>query len=181
VTNTDQINISAPDTSTDETLTISEAQGTFAPGKTAEADGSDEIEQNDTFYGDPKTHAIISVDGYQGSDTLDLSGAAEGQTVYVGPNTPVSALWAQNIARVIGSPYRDRLSVYSGSGAVTFGGGRGNNRLVGGPGDNTLNGGADDRILGKGGTDTCPEGPVPTGSPGVRHDAPGSSAEASSA
>jgi Ca2+-binding RTX toxin-like protein len=80
----------------------------------------------------------------------DLRSAAEGQTVYVGPNRPVSALWAQNIARVIGSPYRDRLSVYSGSGTITLGGGRGNHRLVGGPGD--------DRILGNGGADTCSGG-----------------------
>jgi hypothetical protein len=44
VSNTDQINVAAPDDTTVEALTISLDGGDFAPGKTAEADGNDEIE-----------------------------------------------------------------------------------------------------------------------------------------
>src|SRR6476659_9968619 len=44
VANTDQVNIDLPDQTTTESLTISMANGAFAPGETAEGDGSDEIE-----------------------------------------------------------------------------------------------------------------------------------------
>jgi hypothetical protein len=44
VTNTDTIDVTAPDTSAAESLTISIASGPFAPGKTSEIDGDNEIE-----------------------------------------------------------------------------------------------------------------------------------------
>src|SRR4249920_1502748 len=49
VTNTDTIDVTAPDLTTTEGLTISIAGGPFAPGKTAEADGSNEIQMVLTF------------------------------------------------------------------------------------------------------------------------------------
>jgi Ca2+-binding RTX toxin-like protein len=78
VTNTDQINISAPDPNTAETLTISEAQGTFAPGKTPEPDGSDEIEigvtgltdMNETLRFVGTSDADTITVGYTGTDLL---------------------------------------------------------------------------------------------------------------
>jgi Ca2+-binding RTX toxin-like protein len=116
---------------------------------------------DDTFTGDPTYAPIVQVDGYGGHDVLDFShGVANGQTVFLGPDTPTSALWAFGIAEVIGSPFRDRFVFTSGDVPASFDGGRGNDRLVGGPLDDTLIGdrGAD-RVIGKGGADTCPDGP----------------------
>jgi Ca2+-binding RTX toxin-like protein len=115
--------------------------------------------QADTFTGDPSDAGILSVEGYGGNDVLDFSHVANGQTVYLGPDMPTSALWAIGIADVIGSPFRDRFVFTSGGVPAHFEGGRGNDRLVGGPLDDTLSGGPGaDRIIGKAGTDTCDGG-----------------------
>jgi Ca2+-binding RTX toxin-like protein len=71
VTNTDQINIDLPDQNTTESLTISMANGAFAPGKTPEGDGSDEIE--------------IAVTGlWSGDEQLTFVGTGGDDTITVG-------------------------------------------------------------------------------------------------
>jgi Ca2+-binding RTX toxin-like protein len=115
--------------------------------------------QGDTFTGDPTDAGIIQVDGYGGSDVLDFRHVSNGQTVYLGPSTPVGALWAIGITDVIGSPFRDRFFFGSGDVPAHFEGGNGNDRLVGGPLNDTLIGGRGaDRIIGKAGTDSCDGG-----------------------
>ncbi len=73
VTNTDQISISAPDTTTSETITISMAGGTFAHGKTAEGDGSNEIE----IAVNRHTEDVLGFVGTSGPDSIhaDATGA----------------------------------------------------------------------------------------------------------
>jgi Ca2+-binding RTX toxin-like protein len=68
VTNTDQINITSPDL-TAAGLTIDMSSGPFAPGKTAEADGSDEIE----IALDLGSYDALTIDGGPGPDTIDAS------------------------------------------------------------------------------------------------------------
>jgi Ca2+-binding RTX toxin-like protein len=115
---------------------------------------------DDTFIGDPEAHDIVNIEGGGGRDTLDLSAAATGQSVYLSNSYPPAWLWAADISRVIGSPYRDRFFFSAGGVPAHFAGREGNDRLQGGPLDDTLKGGpGDDRILGKGGTDTCVGGP----------------------
>src|SRR6476659_1990710 len=89
VTNTDQINIDLPDQTTTESLTISMANGAFAPGKTAEGDGSDEIEitclvsadEQLTFVGTGGDDTITV--GFDGADLLPGT-AGEKEVSYPG-------------------------------------------------------------------------------------------------
>jgi hypothetical protein len=66
VTNTDQINVTAPDDATSEALTISIAGGAFAPGKTSEGDGDDELEMT-VEVGDTDA---LTFDGSSGGDMI---------------------------------------------------------------------------------------------------------------
>lgn len=137
VTNTDQINISAPDTSTDETLTISEAQGTFAPGKTAEADGSDEIE----IVVDRSAEDILAFVGTSGTDSITVD--------------PYGA------DLIAGAPFEDEVSLAPVAGLVTLDGGGGDDVLslrayeatvIGGPGDDQIAAGGSKASSYSGGT-----------------------------
>lgn len=114
----------------------------------------------DVFAGDPELAGVIILDGYGGEDVLDLRAAASGQTVYTsdiayGPGAVVVV----RIARIIGSAFRDKISVYQTpavGGSVRFSGRGGNDVLVGGPRRDVLEGGAgDDRLNGKGAIDMC--------------------------
>lgn len=119
---------------------------------------------NDIFSGDPELSAVLILDGYGGADVLDLRAAVSGQTVYTsdimyGPGAVV----AVGIPHIIGTPFRDKISVYQTpavGGSVRFSGMRGNDVLVGGPRRDRLEGGGgDDRLNGKGGIDSCSGGP----------------------
>lgn len=119
---------------------------------------------NDVFSGDPEVGGEIALDGYGGNDLLDLRAAKSGQTVYTSDTAyGSSAVVTFGISRVIGSPFRDKISVYQTpavGGSVRFSGMGGNDVLVGGPRRDRLEGGGgDDRLNGKGGIDSCSGGP----------------------
>ena len=80
VTNTDTINVAAPDVATIEGLTVSMAGGQFAPGKTAEVDGTDEIEIDAGL----STDEPLTVVGTTGPDTITM----RGQGADLIPGTP---------------------------------------------------------------------------------------------
>ena len=141
--------------------------------KTASGEGTDTFDAvdilqgsptNDSFVGDPELAGVLILDGYGGKDLLDLRTAESGQTIYTsdiayGPGAVV----AVGIPHIIGSPFRDRVSVYQTpavGGSVRFSGMGGNDLLIGGPRPDRLDGGpGDDRLNGKGGVDTCSGGP----------------------
>jgi Ca2+-binding RTX toxin-like protein len=118
---------------------------------------------NDLFTGDPEMGGETALDGYGGNDLLDLRTAQSGQTVYTSSTAyGSSAVVTFGIYHVIGSPFRDRISVYQSpavGGSVHFTGLGGNDVLIGGPRRDRLDGGpGDDRLNGKGGVDTCSGG-----------------------
>jgi Ca2+-binding RTX toxin-like protein len=145
VTNTDQINISAPDTSTSETITISEATGTFSPGKTPEGDGSNEIEiaVDETF------EDVLGFVGTSGSDSI--------------------AVTSTGADLIPGSPFENEVTYPSFYphvlGSVILDGGQGDDALFirsykatvdGGPGDDAIIGtdGYGSTYAGDAGTDS---------------------------
>jgi Ca2+-binding RTX toxin-like protein len=141
--------------------------------KTANGEGADTFDgievlqgspNDDVFAGDPELALLVAIDGFGGKDLLDLRTAQSGQTVYTsdvsyGPTGVV----LYKILHIIGSPFRDKISVYQTpaiGGSVHFSGMGGNDVLVGGPRRDRLEGGGgDDRLNGKGGVDTCLGGP----------------------
>ncbi|HLB39491.1 MAG TPA: hypothetical protein VJM84_03490 [Actinomycetota bacterium] len=141
--------------------------------KTAIGEGADtfdgvEILQgsptDDVFMGDPELAGVLVLDGEGGTDLLDLRTAESGQTVYTsdiayGPG----ALVVVGIPHIIGSPFRDKFSVYQvavDGGSVRFSGRGGHDVLIGGPRRDVLEGGpGDDKLDGKGAIDTCTGGP----------------------
>jgi len=138
VTNTDQINISAPDTTSSETITISEAGGTFAPGKTAEADGSNEIE-----------FAVTR----SAEDTVGFVGTGDADTIDVDHD---------GADLLPGSPNEDEVQFTSFvAGPVAIDGGAGDDALSarvyqasidGGPGDDSITAGGSQASSYAGGT-----------------------------
>src|SRR5262245_7274958 len=123
VTNTDQITISAPSTATSETITISMAGGTFAPGKTAEGDGSNEIEISVSR----STEDVLGFVGTSGPDAINVN--------------PTSA------DLIAGSASEDEVTFTALADLVTLDGGQGNDVLrlrayqasvVGGPDDDSI-------------------------------------------
>jgi Ca2+-binding RTX toxin-like protein len=68
VTNTDTITLSAPDDTASDSLTIALTGGRFEPGKTAEADGSDEIEMT-VDIGDEDA---LTFEGGAADDDIDI-------------------------------------------------------------------------------------------------------------
>lgn len=142
--------------------------------KTASGEGADTFDavevlqgspNDDVFIGDAELGGVLPLDGFGGRNLLDLRAAKSGQTIY----TSDSSWWGPGplivvaIPRIIGSPFRDRISVYltpADGGSVHFSGMGGNDVLIGGPRRDRLEGGAgDDRLNGKGGLDTCSGGP----------------------
>jgi Ca2+-binding RTX toxin-like protein len=145
VTNTDQINISAPDTSTSETITISEATGTFSPGKTPEGDGSNEIE----IAVDLTVEDVLGFVGTSGSDSI--------------------AVTSTGADLIPGSPFENEVTYPSFYphvlGSVILDGGQGDDALFirsykatvdGGPGDDAIIGtdGYGSTYAGDAGTDS---------------------------
>jgi Ca2+-binding RTX toxin-like protein len=123
VTNTDQINISAPDTTTSETITISMAAGTFAPGKTAEGDGSNEIE----IAVNRNTEDVLGFVGTSGTDSIHVD--------------------ATGADLISGSPGENEVTYAVVADLVTLDGGQGDDSLflrayhasvAGGPGDDDI-------------------------------------------
>jgi Ca2+-binding RTX toxin-like protein len=124
VHNTDTIDIEAPDLGTTESLTISESGGAFVPGKTVEADGSDEIEidvaMNDepiTIEGTPGDDEISA--GRTGADLLTMDGHSDPE-VNFSPDT-------HSTLKVLGGSGSDHLEILAHDGT-----------LEGGPGHDTL-------------------------------------------
>jgi Ca2+-binding RTX toxin-like protein len=121
VSNTDQINVAAPDDTTVEGLTISLDGGDFVPGKTTEADGDDEIE--------------ISVD-IANDDSLSILGSASADDIKVDVNgvdllagTPheEEVTFVASILATItlnGGPAHDVLGMRAYAGTVQGGSGR---------------------------------------------------------
>ena len=141
--------------------------------KTATGEGTDTFDgvevlqgspNDDVFTGDPEVGGVILLDGLGGRNLLDLRSAQAGQRIYTSDSTWVyGSLTVVGIPRIIGSPFRDRISVYQSpavGGGVHFSGMGGNDVLLGGPRRDRLEGGpGDDRLNGKGGLDTCSGGP----------------------
>ena len=75
VMNTDTINVAAPDHVTTEGITVSIAGGPFAPGKTSEADGNDEIEIALSLDSDEP----LTVRGSAGPDAIRIRGTGTDQ------------------------------------------------------------------------------------------------------
>ncbi len=145
VTNTDRIDVSAPNRATSERLTISEANGAFAPGKTAEADGSDEIEISVT--GLEATSEQLGFVGTGGDDTITvdvggadlLPGTAGEQEVTYPPaeDTKMVAAGAGNDTVWMRETYAS--IVHGGAGADTIVGGCfADSSYKGGPGTDTM-------------------------------------------
>jgi hypothetical protein len=70
----------------------------------------------DVFSGDPRVAHILLIMGRGGHDVLDLRTATRRQLVFTTPDNPIAVpSWvrfaAQDIRRVIGSPFRDRIVV----------------------------------------------------------------------
>jgi Ca2+-binding RTX toxin-like protein len=124
--------------------------------------------EGDDFSGDPRVAHILLIMGRGGHDVLNLRTATRRQLVFTAPENPVTVpSWvrfaAQDIRRVIGSPFRDRIVVGEVNGKELRGhffGLGGNDRLVGGSHQDVLDGGAgNDRLNGGDGRDTCVGGP----------------------
>jgi Ca2+-binding RTX toxin-like protein len=133
VTNTDTINVSAPDPASSEGLTISIAGGQFAPGKTAEGDGSDEIEIALTLAADEPLTIIGS------SDADDLT--ALGDVVDLKPGTASeyevsrSAFDDTTPTTLIGGQGNDHLNMTTPFNSSDF---STNSTVLAGPGDDVI-------------------------------------------
>jgi Ca2+-binding RTX toxin-like protein len=119
VHNTDTINISAPDLTTTEALTISESGGGFQPGKTAEGDGSDEIEITVSMDEEPITIEGRPIDDeiYLGSTGADLLNDDGDREVTFSPDT-------HSTLNLLGGAGADELEIVAHDGTVDGGPGR---------------------------------------------------------
>ncbi len=127
VHNTDTIDITAPDAGPNVSLTISESGGAFVPGKTAEADGSDEIEIGAAMYDQPVTIEGRPVDdeislGPNGADLLQEDGDTDREVTF-SPNE-------QGTLNLLGGGGADELRIDAYDGTVE--GGSGQDTLVAG-------------------------------------------------
>jgi Ca2+-binding RTX toxin-like protein len=125
-------------------------------------------QHDDVFAGDALASGLYLIIGNGGRDLLDLRSAAQGQAVFTSPVQPTAVpSWVtfstEDIRRVLGSPFHDRIEVGDVNGFELRGhffGFGGNDRLTGGAHHDVLDGGAgDDRLNGQGGRDICDGGP----------------------
>ena len=113
--------------------------------KTATGEGTDTFDgvevlqgspKDDVFRGDPEVGGVILLDGLGGRNLLDLRSAQAGQMIYTSDSTWVfGSVTVVGIPRIIGSPFRDRISVYQSpavGGGVHFSGMGGNDVLSAG-------------------------------------------------
>ena len=103
--------------------------------KTATGEGTDTFDgvevlqgspNDDVFRGDPEVGGVILLDGLGGRNLVDLRSAQAGQRIYTSDGTWVyGSLTVVGTPRIIGSPFRDRISVYQSpavGGGVHFSG-----------------------------------------------------------
>jgi Ca2+-binding RTX toxin-like protein len=146
VTNTDLIKIDAPNDAIDESLTVSLAGGQFAPGATAEADGSNEIEISVLMWDD-----ALTVQGSDGPDSILQRGSAVDLTSATGPREyeifPAgSSYLSEGTLRVNGGNGNDTVALdcpncvaYGDAGNDTlFAGLNGGIEYDGGPGEDVV-------------------------------------------
>jgi Ca2+-binding RTX toxin-like protein len=164
VTNTDAVSITG--STGDETVIISQTGGQFAPGKTPNSSGNDQIEFSvDLGTGSGDTLTLGSVPGVSNAITLGSTGI----NLELSSNTDdVADVTYANVENVTvdGS---DAGDVITGAGSVgtgsaiglplTLEGGTGSDLLVGGAGNDTLNGsGSHDTLDGQAGNDALDGG-----------------------
>jgi Ca2+-binding RTX toxin-like protein len=168
-TNTDSIGVTGS-AGTVERLTIDQSGGAFAPGATAEADASPEIEIAVTL-GDVTDQ--VAVVGAPGDETI--SAGAKGIALNVDADVDISLSTLPSVIELrggggrntlnasggygAGAAFAGRVLLYAGDLGDTLNGGGLNDELYGGAGNDTLNGsGGNDLMSGGGANDTLAGG-----------------------